>query len=124
MLPSRGVDDSRNEKFAMKTKHLSKLNAIRFCLSVPSDTVYTPFSLPVSSLSSWTVYRYLRSKNIRGFTLAVALVTCGISFIAAFADDTAKKADEPWTAPARAARKEKPAATNTKIGRASCRERV
>ena len=37
---------------------------------------------------------------------------CGVGLFAAFAADTAKKADEPWTAPPRAARKENPAGTS------------
>ncbi len=37
----------------------------------------------------------------------------GVVFSAAFSADAPKKADEPWTAPLRAARKENPVATNS-----------
>ncbi len=69
------------------------------------------FTLSVRPSSSRNVDNYQRLKLLRTLLFASVFVTFGA---VALAEGTPKKAEEPWIAPGRAARKENPVVTDPK----------
>ena len=98
---------------AMKTKPMPGSASARFGHTVlrSGNTLFTSSNSPSDCC---TVYRYSHSKIVRALLLAAVLMTSGMDSSPGFAADPPKKTDEPWIAPARAARKENPITVDAK----------
>jgi len=86
----------------------------KFRNTILGNGVNTPFTRLNLPPACSTVFQSSHSKFVRALALAAVLMTFGAALPSAFAADPLQKAEEPWTAPGRAARKENPITADAK----------
>ena len=86
----------------------------RFGSTVPGGGVTTPSPSSSTLRRHWSMNCHSRWKGIRAFALALAVMTPAVALPPLFAADSPTNVEEPWVAPARAARKQNPVPADAK----------